>query len=166
MDRRRLHPPSHQGHHPLRCQSNHLHSHYRIPPLHHSLLLQLVNQLPMPLIYPERKEISPVTTRRGSMKVWQTSSSASSLKSPRLTRLACLFSTANSLRVGHRSTQDTYIFASSADRSMPRIPLGGRKADEDSFALAWVGQLLRGGICPHIVLALWHSRSDDNSRQA
>ena len=50
--------------------------------------------------------------------------------------------------------QDTYIFASFADQSMPRIPLEERKADEDPFALAWAVWQLQGDTCPHIVLAL------------
>jgi hypothetical protein len=49
---------------------------------------------------------------------------------------------------------------------MPRIPLEGRKADEDPFDLAWVEWLLQGGIYRHIVLALWHSKLDDNCQQA
>ena len=56
MDRRPHHPPSHRDHHPPRCQSNLLRSHYHIPRLHRNLLLQLVSQLPLPLIYPERQK--------------------------------------------------------------------------------------------------------------
>lgn len=38
---------------------------------------------------------------------------------------------------------------------MPRIPLEGRKADEDPFVLAWAVWQLQDDTCPHIVLALW-----------
>jgi hypothetical protein len=38
---------------------------------------------------------------------------------------------------------------------MLQIPLEGRKADEDLFALAWAVWQLQDDTCPHIVLALW-----------
>ena len=63
--------------------------------------------------------------------------------------------------LGHQGTQGTYIFASSVDQNMPRIPLEERKADEDPVALALAVSQGQDDTCPHTVLALLCTKLGD-----